>query len=47
MAKDDKKKKKKVRKTTSKDVPGNGMAKKAAEAMEKRQRQIDKIMKNI
>lgn len=34
---------KKRKKTTSKDVPGNGMAKKAAKAIEKRK----KLLKSI
>lgn len=33
----------KKKKTTSKDVPGTGMAKKTAKAIEKRQRRLDSI----
>lgn len=37
-----KKKKAKKPKTTSKDMPGSGLAKKAAKTIEKRKRMLDK-----
>lgn len=38
-----KKKRQAVRKTTSKDVPGKGTAKKTAKAIEARQKKLEKI----
>jgi len=35
---------KKQKKTTSKDMPGSGLAKKAAEAIEKRNARMKKLM---
>lgn len=43
MAEKKKVTKKKVKKTTSKDVPGKGLAKKAATAMEKRRKMLRDI----
>lgn len=42
-----KKKEQKKKKVTSKDVPGSGMARKAAEAIERRQAQRQKLLHNI
>lgn len=40
-------KKKKLKKTTSKDVPGSGMAKSAAQAIEHRQAKQKEILRNL
>lgn len=44
---DKKKKKDQPKKTTSKDMPGSGMAKKAAEAIEYRQAQRKELLRNL